>query len=195
MTTARGIDRRPKRLIDTIDDVVDDFIARCREPAREEQRWFATQSSLTAVIRTAGMAVSSPEGKRLHHQRRIPAAVLKAWTNELLENASAIRDAATFDELHCGRKSHGIGSLTVYDTAQRIGGFLKLEPDRVYLHAGTRQGAKVFHPTNRNWVLMSELPKPLLRLTPSETEDCLCLYRGEIKANCDKKLTCLHRLT
>jgi hypothetical protein len=36
----------------------------------------------------------------------------------------------------------GIGELAVYDTALRIGARLGLEPAKVYLHAGTRAGAK-----------------------------------------------------
>jgi hypothetical protein len=33
---------------------------------------------------------------------------------------------------------HGIGPLTVYDTACRIGEYLNLKPEKIYLHAGTR---------------------------------------------------------
>ena len=53
---------------------------------------------------------------------------------------------------------HGIGSLTVYDTATRIGAFLKLEPDRVYLHAGTRDGARALGFDQRDSLSASELP-------------------------------------
>ena len=71
MTTARRIDRQPKRVrpLTTIGGVVDDLIARWREPARKEQRWFAAQSSLKAAITTAGMAVDC-RGKRLPQRKR-----------------------------------------------------------------------------------------------------------------------------
>jgi hypothetical protein len=36
----------------------------------------------------------------------------------------------------------GLGELYIYDTALRIGAKSGLEPDMVYLHAGTRKGAK-----------------------------------------------------
>lgn len=40
------------------------------------------------------------------------------------------------------REVAGIGELYVYDTAFRIGAYLRLPPTRVYLHAGTRDGAR-----------------------------------------------------
>ena len=36
----------------------------------------------------------------------------------------------------------GIGVLTVYDVATRIAAHLDLEPARVYVHAGTAEGAR-----------------------------------------------------
>jgi hypothetical protein len=36
----------------------------------------------------------------------------------------------------------GLGELYVYDTALRIGAKLNLLPDKAYLHAGTRSGAR-----------------------------------------------------
>ena len=122
----------------------------------------------------------------LPHARRIPKHVLKKWTHELLDNASAIRRSRTFDALHevvANGTVHGIGPLTVYDTATHIGAFLKLEPKRVYLHAGVRVGAKMFDPAHREWITMSELPLAFRqRLTAGETEDCLCLYKRQIEA-------------
>ena len=47
-----------------------------------------------------------------------------------------------------------IGDLTVYDISTRIGAFLKLEPNRIYLHAGTRIGARALLPvTGRAWII------------------------------------------
>jgi hypothetical protein len=99
--------------------------------------------SLEDAIDRAGMAVS-PAGKRLNHQRRIPRAVLRAWSDALLERRVELRRCKTFDALHTlmaeiGADPHGIGDLAIYDTATRIGAFLKLEPDLVYLHAGVRK--------------------------------------------------------
>src|SRR5262249_49279007 len=136
------------------------------------------------AIERAAMAVS-PAGKRLSHQRRIPKAVLRAWTAALLKRRADVRAAGAFGELHdvlseVGTELHGIGRLTIYDTATRIGAFLKLEPDRVYLHAGTRDGARALGLIQRDSLSPSDLPRPFRRLSSGEIEDCLCIYKREI---------------
>lgn len=166
--------------IQTLEDVVRDYIQRFRDRANREGRWFATQKSLDQAIEKAAMAVS-PAGKRLNHQRRIPRSVLRVWADALLERRNEIRASKTFAKLHAklealGAELDGIGELTVYDTAVRIGAFLKLEPDRVYLHAGARDGARALGFNGRNSLSPAELPRPLRRLKAGEIEDALCIY-------------------
>jgi hypothetical protein len=36
----------------------------------------------------------------------------------------------------------GFGELAVYDCSLRVGSYLNLLPDKIYLHAGTRKGAE-----------------------------------------------------
>jgi hypothetical protein len=51
-----------------------------------------------------------------------------------------------------------------HHTALRIGGFLKLQPDRVYLHAGTKDGAKLFGLGDRTSITAADLWVPFRRL-------------------------------
>jgi hypothetical protein len=74
----------------------------------------------------------------------------------------------------------GIGALTVYDIAHRIGAHFGKMPELVYLHAGTRVGARVFN-INGDSFDPKVLPKPFARLAPYEIEDCLCIYKGELR--------------
>ena len=68
----------------------------------------------------------------------------------------------------------------VYDTVLRIGAKLDLFPDRVYLHCGTREGARALGLKWRDpWLKVDELPRELRRLKPHEIEDFLCIYKGE----------------
>jgi hypothetical protein len=65
----------------------------------------------------------------------------------LLNSLPALQSAKTFEELHRVILNkigdiQGIGELTVYDIAVRIGAELNLAPAVVFLHAGTRIGAK-----------------------------------------------------
>ena len=92
----------------------------------------------------------------------------------------------SFGELHDAvdaaiGKFKGIGELTVYDIAVRIGAFLRLEPEVVYLHAGTRAGASTLGLGRGATVLrIDELPAPFRRLRPREIEDCLCIYKSQL---------------
>ncbi len=65
----------------------------------------------------------------------------------LLANKESIRNTQNFDELLVLigglRKSvKGIGELYIYDTSLRIGSYLGHLPEKVYLHSGTRKGAR-----------------------------------------------------
>jgi hypothetical protein len=71
--------------------------------------------------------------------------------------------------------------LTIYDTALRIGASLGLEPQSVYLHAGTRFGARRL---GLDWraetIPVSALPPPLRKLKPREIEDLLCIFADRL---------------
>jgi hypothetical protein len=76
----------------------------------------------------------------------------------------------------------GVGELMVYDTALRIGAIVGVEPDRVYLHRGTRQGARALGlATGGNVLFMDQLPPQLRRLKPREVEDLLCIYKADLE--------------
>ena len=92
---------------------------------------------------------------------------------------------ASFDDLHRAVEDEvgslkGIGALTVYDIAQRIGAHFRKAPERVYLHAGTRTGARTFGISGDSFDPKA-LPKAFARLAASEIEDCLCIYKDELR--------------
>jgi hypothetical protein len=71
--------------------------------------------------------------------------------------------------------------LSVYDTAQRIGTNLGLTPDRVYLHAGAKDGAQNLGlDVSRGYLMPEELPLPLQELDPDEIETFLCRCKDEM---------------
>jgi hypothetical protein len=71
-----------------------------------------------------------------------------------------------------------IAELTVYDTSLRIGAKLGLYPRTVYLHRGSRDGARALGlDRHAPFLRVEELPQPFRRLEPFEVEDCLCIYK------------------
>jgi hypothetical protein len=75
-----------------------------------------------------------------------------------------------------------VGKLLIYDISHRIGGYLGLEPEGAYLHAGTKVGAKALGLNTRaEFVPMTALPTPLQRLSGAQAEDILCIYARVLK--------------
>lgn len=162
----------------SLQTIVRAYRARFREHSQQELESFAVQSRVEAIKR-AGLAVR-PDGKRYNHQRRIPGDVLEESAKQL--RRAKLDRARTFDELHEMVKGAigsipGIGTLTVYDTALRIGATLSLAPTRVYLHTGTRAGARKL---GLNWradsLVMTAIPAAFRELEPREVEDVLCIF-------------------
>lgn len=151
--------------------------------AKAEQDYYANLPTLAEAIERAARA-ERPDGKRHDHQTRLSNSSLEAARRQLV--AVPISSCKTFAELHslveCTIKPiSGIGELMVYDTALRIGARMGLEPEVVYLHRGTRAGAKAMGlDISRGWVALSELPEELMKLKPREIEDCLCIYKSEL---------------
>lgn len=171
--------------VSKLSDIIDLYISEHRNLAARELEFFRIQRTLSDAISKAGTA-RTPSGKCHDHQRRVGNVALKRFTKKLLNAEQAIKRASDFGKLHeivhaVGHDMPRIGALTIYDTAHRIAAFRGLEPDKVYLHAGTLAGARALGLNEHNGFLdKSELPKEFSRLKPYEIEDCLCIYKDKI---------------
>lgn len=175
---------RNKRL-QTFEDIIQDYIARGRAMAKHELAYYAAAPSLSEAIRLAALAIRDGE-KRQDHQRRIPSSALARLYRKLSCEEAAIKGAYNFKDLHTvvqrvGRDEKYIGELTIYDTALRIGAKLAKTPEDVYLHAGTRKGAKMLGLNVKAECLpLDAFPKEFHRLEPHEIEDVLCIYKDDL---------------
>jgi hypothetical protein len=151
----------------------DSWVAHCR-----------AQRTLQGAIHSATLSENAA-GQKHPHQYRLKRTDLENFEANLLQNKSAIQTSADFDSLHTIVKESackGIGELTIYDTAVRLGAFLNLYPDRIYLHAGTRVGANKLVPNLTGAAInKSQLPVPLRNsdLNCYELEDLLCVYKDQ----------------
>jgi hypothetical protein len=170
----------------TLEDIVRDYRKRHGPLAKEEGDLFRNCPSLGRAIEYAG-AAQDGNGRRFDHQRRITQTALSASTAKLRRSTKQIESARSFADLHeileeILRPIFGIGDLYIYDTAVRLGLKLGLAPSRVYLHAGTREGAKALGLHTRQGTLaVDQLPKKLRKLTAGELEDVLCIYKKVLK--------------
>jgi hypothetical protein len=146
------------------------------------------QKHLADAIRVSTLSINE-NGKRHNHQYRIPQMVLELWYDSLMRNLKKIQKSISFDELLSQlqvSKIKGIGTLTIYDTATRIGAYMNLYPDKVYLHAGTLEGAKkILKDASGPFILKRDLPKPFQRkdLACWEIEDILCIYKNDFDSD------------
>jgi hypothetical protein len=165
--------------------MVREYIA-CKRPQKRTERRRFKRLSLEKAVETAALAKNT-EGRRSSHHRRRTLAQLTLGKNRMLAILPKLRNCGTFDELHdvVYRMTNGVKGLAklyAYDTAYLIGIRLGLPPKRVYLHAGTREGAKALgFSGNSLYLEPSQLPKELWALKPYEMEDFLCIYEAAIR--------------
>lgn len=153
-----------------------------RDAAAELDDFRRTDRTDDDAVSQAGLA-QLPSGKRHPHQYRVPRAALRESRRRLLQQLPKLRWAPSFDELlrQVGRaigNIHRVGELTIYDTALKVGARFGLEPELVYLHCGTRVGARNLGLRTRGRTLaMSGVPQELRTLAPREVEDFLCIFK------------------
>ncbi|MGE0188127.1 MAG: hypothetical protein AB7F79_02265 [Steroidobacteraceae bacterium] len=159
------------------------YIAVHQPSAIREKLFFANMPSLELAIHHAAYSLDDREPpKRYSHQRRIRRSPMRKAHWYLSHSLAKLWEMRTFTELHKFLKAtfskiHGLGALYTYDTALRLGFFLRLEPVDVYLHAGTRQGARAIGIRASRIVKVNELPTELHVLAPHEIENFLCIFK------------------
>ncbi len=187
MSSCRRITKRtcsppPRRLV-TLEAMVRDFINQHRLGEQDELMFFR-KLPLEQALEFAALAKDSI-GKRFSHQRRLTRQCLQQGKQAIMSMRGDFQKATSFEEVlqlvqMVTSKVHGLGELYAYDTALRISAKTGHEPKHVYLHAGTRVGAKRLGiRTNCDYVPMAELPEALKLLKPHEVESFLCIYKNQ----------------
>jgi len=172
--------------IRTLSAFVADFRNHCAAGEFEEIKFFQDQPSFDLAINCAALAINA-DGKRYSHQCLIRRTAIPQALDTLRQNKNLLASSSSFDELHSILHSvlhqiYGVGELYIYDTALRLGAFLELFPEKIYLHAGTRVGAFALGLNVSAGVLeISDFPEPIRSLQPHEIESFLCVYKDDIK--------------
>ncbi len=128
-----------------------------------------------------------PCGKVHKHQRRIGQNKLVCFKQKILPLEQEIRKCEDFDSILGVISSiqiKGIAELTKYDVSLGISSSFGMYPDKVYLHAGTKEGArnlgliKKGHP--KKHLALGDIEEGLFDdLKPYEIEDFLCIYKDK----------------
>jgi hypothetical protein len=169
----------------TLGGMLREYIESYRPQARRERSRFRRFSSLEKAIETAALALDEDKKRSAHHRRRT-AVQLSLGKSALIASLSDLRRCKSFDQLHnrvrkATKPIKGLGKLYTYDTTQLIGAHLRLSPKRVYLHSGTRNGARALgFSGGLSYLMPSQLPIQLQVLKPYEMEDFLCIFERDL---------------
>lgn len=165
-----------------------DELVKCYEKNyRKNLQKLLDYDSFEDAIKKASYAKGADDKKHCH-QYRLRNSTLEKVESGLFKSKTKIESCTTFDELfhfledEIG-KIDGVGPLMIYDTALRLGAKLGLKPEKVYLHAGTRSGAKALGLDCKNKIIeIEKFPEPIQQLEPYEIEDFLCIYKDDLKS-------------
>ena len=152
-----------------------------------EARFFRHMPSLDLAIHYAALAIWK-DGRSFRHQNPIVTTARSKAKLALTRVSTRIHACTSFHALHsilCEvlNPIRGLGPLYIYDCASRLGYYLKLSPEYIYLHAGTRHGAKALGLDHRrDYLAKQDVPLPLRVLAAAQIESFLCIYRGAFTA-------------
>lgn len=191
----------PKEPLTSLRAIVEDFQWRYVDRKKTDQviAFCANAPDFPTAVKRA-VEARDALGKHHNHQSKVDIQSRRLFGRRIIRRAQrGALDLTEFDEMHDTLddiKPFGIGPVTVYDVAVRIGAYLGIEPRSVYLHAGVRQGYKsmvdallrvegVAPDTEqmydaRRWpsVPLAYFPTPLRDMRADDVEDILCTYRG-----------------
>lgn len=156
------------------------------EACADDLKYYRTAPSLAEAIRRAAMAEQA-HGLKHPHQGGTPPASLREATRRLQAVQKKISRLKDFDALHDFIEAeiddiYKVGQLVIYDTAHRIGAYLRLKPKSIYMHAGTREGAEALlgRRVSAKRLALGDFPMAMRALTPEQAEDFLCRCKDEL---------------
>lgn len=208
VSAAKAFSKEPPREpLTNLKAIRDDFQWRYVERKKTDQviKFCGESTTLDQAVERAVRARDAA-GKHHNHQSKVDltarlkfGAIIVRGKKDWLGRIHAAKEdglewLTPFDAMHDwfdSVKPYGIGPVTVYDVAVRVGAFLEVEPKQVYMHAGVRQGLKALeealgnHPAGKRLagahklprVPMYLFPQPLRKLPADDVEDILCTYR------------------
>lgn len=202
VSAAKAFSKEPPREpLDNLRAIVEDFQWRYVDRKLTDQVIVHCKRAPTlSVAIDRAVRARDAMGKHHNHQSKVDlgarlllGARLRAHRRQV-RGFTLLQGDNRFDRLHDlidEIKPYGIGPVTVYDVAVRVGAFLNIEPISVYMHAGVRQGMLALEKAldrtecpddltgchKRKRVPIDMFPRPLNQMRADDVEDILCTYR------------------
>jgi hypothetical protein len=167
----------------------------------DDTEWFKlvdSKRTLPDQIETAVLSLDF-NGRMHGHQRRVGGARLKKYAQAMLSqhHIDLIKKALRSKNFHAvylvfkeeTKHHYMVSTLTAYDVTQRICHVYGIEPEFVYLHTGTTEGARNLNikTGGKEYLQSKEVPAWLSSsLAPADIENFLCIYKDEFRLSTGK---------
>lgn len=190
--------RPPDKELNTITALWKDYMERYVKTGRGDPAlpWTLKAETFDVAVHRACMS-RGEDGKLWHHQGRVWQKNLDAYEQTLLRPRyfDGMFESEHFWEMmiYCrqaAEETPGIGPVTEYDVAMRLGGWLDLEPEHLYFHAGVTEGLRalgVAIPRGVYCIDRERLPEFFWDKNLDIVESFLCGYRSEIQRVMDTR--------
>lgn len=173
----------------SLKEIAEHYINNFREEINNEIEKIKI-ASLQSVLNIYGWG-KNIDNKYIHLSRLRKDSLKKA-EKKLLKSENEFRESKNFDEIFNAiqnkieKEINGIGKMYTYDTALAIGRKLNKLPEFIYLHKGTRKGAKLLKITLKRGIKyiskdIEGMPTEFRVFEPYEIEDILCIYKKDIE--------------
>ena len=206
VSAAKAFEKEPpKKPLTNLKRIAKDFKWRYKDRDKTDQvvRFCADAPDFATAVRRA-VEARDAVGKHHNHQSKVDITARRKFGAKIIKRRkeierlvqwskanpvkSGLDGYSCFDAIHDlldEIKPRGIGPVTVYDVATRVGAYLGIEPESVYLHAGVKQGIKALEEKGIMDSGTSRLPRVPMYLFPppwdemkaDDVEDMLCTYR------------------
>lgn len=167
---------------------VNEYLSKWGDSYNCEDKWWGDKNLTWEAALERAWNSCLCNGKMHRHQRHwaksLPEGLRVSLEPDIYrDNFNNFHDLYSWIESVASRVN-GIGCTTTYDVARRLGVWMGLKPELVYLHAGTGEGAKKLGVTGKTAPL-SDFPEEIQELGATHAENFLCIYKDVIRAKVD----------
>ena len=161
--------------------LVDEYLEEYGNSYDCEDRWWGEKTiSWSEAVERAWESIMS-NGKMNGHQCLVGKQKLDEGLQICLSHNRQPDSFNDFHDIYAWIESitkdvKGIGSLTTYDIARRLGTWLGMQPQKVYLHAGAMRGARKLG-IQGHMVSLDNFPSEIQKLGATHAENFLCIYK------------------
>jgi hypothetical protein len=183
--------RKQNIIADQLQIQVNEYLDKWGDSYDCEDKWWGDKKLTWEAALERAWNSRLCNGKMHGHQRRVAHKLSEGLRESLKpdiyhDNFNSFHDLYSWIELVASHVN-GIGSTTTYDIARRLGVWIGLMPEVVYLHAGTAEGARKLGVIGKVAPLTA-FPKEIQELGATHAENFLCIYKDAIRARANEAL-------